>query len=89
MGPSDYDVDRACDKLRHMIVGAENSNHASEHAVIRAAAAPSLEAALRLILPDLRYSISAGDGRFTRSQLHAIEDALAEANGTLRSEVAA
>lgn len=52
-----------------------------ECAVVRAAAAYSLESALRLILPDLRHSISSGDGRFTQSQLQAIEAALGEASG--------
>lgn len=85
--PTDAQIDRACDKLERMIIGARNSNHASEYAVLRASAASSLESALRLILPDLKHSISAGDGRFTRSQLHAVEDALAEATGAM--EVAA
>lgn len=87
--PTDGQIDRACDRLERMIIGARNANHASEFAVIKAAAASSLEAALRLILPDLRHSISAGDGRFTSSQLHAVEDALSEATGSLISELAA
>lgn len=86
--PSDAQIDRDCDKLERMVLGARNSNHASEYAVLRAAAAYSLENALRLILPDLRNSISSGDGRFTRSQLHAIEDAINEAAGAIE-EIAA
>ena len=82
MGPSETQVDLAINKLTNMIIGAENSNHASECAVVRAAAAYSLESALRLILPDLRHSIASGDGRFTHSQLEAVEAALGEAMGT-------
>lgn len=87
--PTDAQIDRACDRLERMIAGARNANHASEYAVIKAAAATSLESALRLILPDLKHSISSGDGRFTSSQLHAVEDALAEASGSLIVEMAA
>jgi len=83
MGPSDTQVELAISKLERMIVGAEHSNQASQCAVVRAAAAYSLESALRLILPDLRHSISSGDGRFTHYQLQAIEAALGEAGGSI------
>lgn len=85
MNASDAQIDAAISKLQRIICGAENSNHASECAVIRAAAAHKLESALRLILPDLRHSISSGDGRFTPSQLEAIETALNEASGADQS----
>ena len=53
------------------------------------AAMRSLENALRLILPDLRHSISSGDGRFTPSQLEAIEAAIGESSGLRRTDKAA
>lgn len=53
------------------------------------AAMRRLESALRLILPDLRHSIQSGDGRFTLSQLEAVETAVDESATLRRGEKAA
>lgn len=50
------------------------------------AAMRRLEDACRLILPDLRHSIQSGDGRFTPSQLEAVQLAVNEAAGLRRAE---
>lgn len=50
------------------------------------AAMRRLEGALRLILPDLRHSIQSGDGRFTLSQLQAVESAVDESATIRRGE---
>ena len=85
--PSDYAVATAIRQLQRMIEAAENCNHAGEVAVVRAAAAGLLERALRLVLPEIRNSISAGDGRFTDEQVDAIEQALAQARGEFAMSV--
>lgn len=86
-GPSDYAVSTAIRELQKMIEAAENSNHAGEIATVRAAAAGALERALRLVLPEIRNSISAGDGRFTDEQVATIEEALAHARGDFLASV--
>lgn len=86
-GPSDFAVSTAIRQLKGMIEAAENSNHAGEVATVRASAAWLLESALRLVLPEIRNSISAGDGRFTPEQIDAIEQALAQARGDFLASV--
>lgn len=80
-GPSEAEVDRAIKKLKMIIEAAENSNHQGEVAVVRAANAFSLESALRLVAPEIKNSISCGDGRFTADQIDAIDQALFSAAG--------
>lgn len=86
-GPSDYAVADAIRQLQKMITAAENCNHAGEVATVRAASAGLLERALRLVLPEIRNSISAGDGRFTTDQVDTIEQALAHARGEFAMSV--
>lgn len=79
--PSDATVENAVNQFRKIIEAASNSNHAGEVAIVRAAAAPRLEEALRNVLPEIKNSVSCGDGRFTTSQILLIEAALAAARG--------
>lgn len=80
-GPSDIEVDLAIKKLKMIIDAAENSNHQGEVAAVRAANAFALERALRLVAPEIKNSISCGDGRFTTDQIEAIDQALFNASG--------
>lgn len=81
MPPYEHDVDRAIAGLSQIIEGAANSNHNAKVAAVRAFSADRLYAALKLIRPEIVHSIAAGDGRFTLSQVDAIDAALAAASG--------
>ena len=83
-GPSEIAVDLAVRKAELMLDAAKNSNHNGEVAIVRAMEAWTLEAALRLVLPEIRNSYASGDGRFTAEQIDAIDDALAAARGETR-----
>ena len=83
-GPTDIAVNLAITKLKLILDAAENSNHAGEVAAVRAAEAWTLESAIRLVLPEIRNSLSCGDGRFTAEQIETIEDALSAARGEVR-----
>lgn len=74
-------IDDAIAHLRAIIAAAENRNPSAAAAVVEAAAAGSLKRAVRLVLPEIRHSISAGDGRFTDNQVYMLESALAESRG--------
>lgn len=82
IGPSDSQVLDAIDGMKAIIEGAANSNHVAELALMKAANADRLYAALRLVRPEIVHSIASGDGRFTQSQVHAIDAALAAASGS-------
>ena len=80
-GPSETAVELAIKKCGLMIEAAGNSNHNGEVAIVRASAAWNLERALKLVLPEIKNSISCGDGRFTKDQVLEIEAALSLARG--------
>lgn len=75
------DVDSAIASLKTIIRAAESRDPAAMAAVLTAAAANDLKGAVRLVLPEIRHSISAGDGRFTGDQVDALERALESARG--------
>ena len=86
---SEIQVELAISQLKSIIEAAENYRHTGAIAVLKAAAAGPLERVIRLILPEIRNSISCGDGRFTSHQVHEIEHALAIARGEEISSEAA
>lgn len=74
-------LDCAIASLKSMISAAESRDPAAVAGVLTAAAANDLRGAVRLVLPEIRHSISAGDGRFTHDQVGALERALENARG--------
>lgn len=74
-------VDSAIASLKDIIRAAESRDPAAIAAVLTAAAANDLKGAVRLVLPEIRHSIHAGDGRFTGDQVDALERALETARG--------
>ncbi len=81
-------IDTAIAHLRQVIAAAESRDPAAMAAVLEAAAAADLKAAVHIVLPEIRHSISAGDGRFTQSQVRALEGALSAARGVAKKEAA-
>lgn len=69
-------VTEAIAQLRAMIAAAERGEPRAVAGVVAAATAPQLRNAVRLVLPEIRQSISAGDGRFTADQVAVLEAAL-------------
>lgn len=69
-------VTDAIAQLRAMIAAAERGEPRAVAGVVAAATAPQLRNAVRLVLPEIRQSISAGDGRFTADQVAVLEAAL-------------
>lgn len=78
-------IDAAIASLKTIISAAENRDPAAVAAVLAAAAANDLKGAVRLVLPEIRHSISAGDGRFTPDQVLHLERALETARGTAQA----
>lgn len=79
--PAECEVDRAIAGLSLIVEGAANANHNAEIAAVRAFHADRLYAALKLIRPEMMHSVRCGDGRFTRDQCRAVDDAIAAASG--------
>lgn len=77
-------VDDAIASLRAVLDAAERRDPAAVNTVLKAAAANELHSAVRLVLPEIRHSIHAGDGRFTPSQVQHLESALQSARSVTR-----
>lgn len=80
--------DIAIARLRTMVAAAESGDATAIKAVVTAAAATDLRDAVHMVLPEIRHSLSAGDGRFTTSQVEVLEDALSRARGKDIAEAA-
>lgn len=78
-------IDSAIASLKTIISAAESRDPAAVAAVLAAAAANDLKGAVRLVLPEIRHSISAGDGRFTHDQVLHLERALETARGVAQA----
>lgn len=74
-------VNDAIRDMRNTLAGAERRDPEAVSALLKATAAIDLAAAVRLVLPEIRQSLSAGDGRFTMSQVESLEKALAFSRG--------
>lgn len=74
-------VNDAIRDMRQTLAAAERRDPEAVSTILKASAAVDLAAAVRLVLPEIRQSLSAGDGRFTQSQVEALEHALACSRG--------